>query len=235
MVLNNDFSWRASPVLVGVAGVHLLALYLVVSSFVATTPPQIIQPSLMFATLSEPAPEAAPQAAPQPQPKPRPVKPKSEPVKQQAKPAPKPVAKTTTSDKALHDSRPAEPEAAKAAEPAAPAVPAAPEKATAPAAAAAPVSETAPSFHANYLANPEPPYPPQSRALGEEGVVTLRVKVGENGLPISVEVAKSSGFPRLDAVARNTIKNRWKFVPAKKGNDAVVGTVLVPIEFKLNN
>ncbi|BCL74498.1 hypothetical protein JHS3_02340 [Jeongeupia sp. HS-3] len=233
MVLNNNFSWRASPVLVGVVAIHLLALYLAVRTFVATTPPQIIQPSLMFATLSEPEPQAKPQAAPAPQPKPQPAKPKTEPAKPQVKPAPKPVAKTTTSEKALHDSRRAEPEPA--AEQAAPAAPAAAvEKATAPAAAAAPAVETAPSFHANYLSNPRPAYPPQSRALGEEGSVTLRVRVGENGSAISVEVAKSSGFARLDEVARNTVKNRWKFVPAKKGNEAVVGTVLVPIEFKLN-
>ncbi len=91
---------------------------------------------------------------------------------------------------------------------------------------------SAPSFHANYLNNPKPPYPPASRALGEQGLVRLKVVVNPDGLPSKVEVDKSSGFQRLDAVAEATVK-KWRFVPAKRGDEAVVGTVIVPMNFSL--
>lgn len=90
------------------------------------------------------------------------------------------------------------------------------------------------SFHANYLNNPKPTYPAQSRALGEQGVVLLRVIVSASGLAESVELHKTSGFARLDTVAKNTVR-RWRFVPAKRGEQAISGTVIVPINFSLKN
>lgn len=95
-------------------------------------------------------------------------------------------------------------------------------------------STTEPSFHANYLNNPTPPYPAQSRALGEKGIVMLRVMVNAAGLPELVEVHKSSGFKRLDVEAQNTVQ-RWRFVPAKRGDQAVAGTVIVPVKYILKN
>ncbi|WP_373975748.1 energy transducer TonB [Chitinibacter sp. SCUT-21] len=91
---------------------------------------------------------------------------------------------------------------------------------------------SAPSFHANYLSNPKPPYPPASLSLGEQGVVYLRVLVSAAGLPEKIELHKSSGYPRLDAVAQSTVQ-RWRFVPAKKGDEAVAGTVVVPVNFSI--
>lgn len=91
---------------------------------------------------------------------------------------------------------------------------------------------SAPSFHANYLSNPKPPYPPASLALGEQGVVLLRVAVSAAGLPEKVDLAKSSGYPRLDAVAQSTVM-KWRFVPAKRGDEAVAGTVVVPVNFSI--
>lgn len=93
---------------------------------------------------------------------------------------------------------------------------------------------TEPSFHANYLNNPKPPYPPQSLALGEKGVVMLRVAVNAAGQAESVVLHKSSGFPRLDVIAQNTVQ-RWRFVPAKRGDQAVAGTVIVPVNFSIKN
>ncbi len=92
---------------------------------------------------------------------------------------------------------------------------------------------TPPRFDAAYLANPAPPYPGMSRRLGEEGRVLLRVRVSAEGLPTQVEVAQSSGFPRLDAAAREAVLG-WKFVPARQGERAIVASVNVPIAFKLN-
>lgn len=107
-------------------------------------------------------------------------------------------------------------------------VPVAPVKAAAP----APVEQSAPIFNADYLHNPKPDYPELSKALREEGKVVLRVRVEANGQPSSVEVHKSSGFARLDREAVKAVK-RWKFTPAKLGNEAVAATVDIPLDFNL--
>lgn len=94
-----------------------------------------------------------------------------------------------------------------------------------------PAPVTPPQFNAD-LNNPAPPYPPLSRRLGEEGRVMLRVFVDERGLPLRVEMRSSSGHDRLDHVALETVK-QWKFVPARRGDQAVSAWVLVPISFSL--
>jgi protein TonB len=100
--------------------------------------------------------------------------------------------------------------------------------------APAPASITAARFDADYLQNPKPAYPPMSRRLGEEGKVVLRVRVSAQGLPLSIEVSKSSGFPRLDDAARAAVE-RWRFVPARQGNEPIEASVLVPLNFTLSN
>lgn len=92
---------------------------------------------------------------------------------------------------------------------------------------------TQPIFNADYLDNPKPYYPPTSRRIGEQGTVLLRVLVSAQGTSDEVQVRKSSGYPRLDEAARNTVL-RWKFVPARRGNEAVPWWVVVPINFELN-
>ena len=99
---------------------------------------------------------------------------------------------------------------------------------------AAPVLATAPRFNAAYLHNPAPVYPPSSRRLGEEGKVLLHVKVSAAGQPVAVDLEKSSKFERLDEAARQAVA-RWRFVPAKRGEEAVEGSVIVPIVFRLDD
>ncbi len=91
-----------------------------------------------------------------------------------------------------------------------------------------------PSFNADYLANPAPAYPPLSRRVGEEGKVILRVFVSEQGLPTQIEMRASSGHPRLDEAALDTVKH-WKFVPARRGDMPLSAWVLVPIAFSLRS
>ena len=87
-------------------------------------------------------------------------------------------------------------------------------------------------FDADYLKNPAPPYPPQSRRIGEEGKVILRVFVTTDGGAQQVEIKTSSGSDRLDESAQRTVR-RWKFIPARRGGITVESWVLVPIVFKL--
>ena len=89
-------------------------------------------------------------------------------------------------------------------------------------------------FNAAYLNNPEPKYPSLSRRLGEEGKVLLRVRVMPDGRAAAVDVEKSSNFERLDDAARQSVAN-WRFVPAKRGDEAIEATVIVPIVFRLDN
>jgi protein TonB len=95
-----------------------------------------------------------------------------------------------------------------------------------------PLAVTAPIFDAAYLQNPAPSYPVLSRRLKEQGRVMLRVRVNTGGTADEVQVRTSSGFPRLDESARMTVQ-QWKFVPARRGSDAVAEWVLIPISFKL--
>ncbi len=61
----------------------------------------------------------------------------------------------------------------------------------------------------------------------------VRVFVSSEGLPQKIELGTSSGFARLDEAAMDTIR-RWKFVPARQGDQAVAAWVVVPIVFTLN-
>ncbi|GAB1394442.1 hypothetical protein MASR1M60_26060 [Rhodocyclaceae bacterium] len=102
----------------------------------------------------------------------------------------------------------------------------------APPAPPAPVQTIQPRFDADYLLNPKPVYPALSRRMNEEGRVVLRVQVRADGNAAEVQLHTSSGSPRLDQSALDTVR-RWKFVPARRGDEAVAATVLVPIVFSL--
>lgn len=96
----------------------------------------------------------------------------------------------------------------------------------------APPPVTEARFDADYLSNPRPVYPVASRRLGEEGRVTLRVKVSRGGTPLAVEIRQSSGHSRLDEAARAAVE-QWRFVPARRGDEPVESWVSVPIVFSL--
>lgn len=97
----------------------------------------------------------------------------------------------------------------------------------------APVAVVAARFDADYLHNPKPVYPALSRRLNEEGRVLLKVRVSAQGSALEVAVSKSSGFPRLDAAAVDAV-TRWRFVPARRGDEPVDSSVVVPITFALD-
>ncbi len=101
-------------------------------------------------------------------------------------------------------------------------------------AAPPPLPVTQPIFNADYLENPAPSYPQPSRRRGEQGRVILRVLVNPRGGAEDVQVRTSSGYPRLDDSARETVR-RWKFVPAKRGDEPVAAWVLIPISFRLDS
>lgn len=84
-----------------------------------------------------------------------------------------------------------------------------------------------------YLREPSPRYPPQSRKLREQGLVVLRVLIDERGTACSVEVETSSGHERLDHAARDAV-SRAAFRPYVEDGLPRRAFVLIPIEFSLN-
>lgn len=168
--------------------------------------------------------ELVPEAPPPPRPKPPP-------------PRPKPATPVLAPPPVLAVASPAEPPVATSFTVAP--QPPAPAPVSAPAIVAAPTPAPTPAlidarFDADYLDNPKPLYPHASRRLGEEGKVELRVFVSAEGDAKQVEVKHSSGFQRLDLAAEKAVA-RWRFVPARRGEQAVTAWVVVPIVFSLNN
>lgn len=74
--------------------------------------------------------------------------------------------------------------------------------------------KTGVSISASYAnTNHKPEYPSMSRRLNEQGTVTLKVLVTENGAASMVEVKTSSSYPLLDESAKNAVM-QWRFNPA---------------------
>jgi protein TonB len=87
--------------------------------------------------------------------------------------------------------------------------------------------------HADYARNPAPIYPAAARRQEQQGTVTVKVLVGADGSVERAEVADSSGFDALDDAALETVRSRWRFVPARHDGLAIESWVLVPIRFAL--
>jgi len=79
---------------------------------------------------------------------------------------------------------------------------------------------------------PRPDYPERARRAGREGTVRLRVLVGTDGMVRRVETLQSSGVPELDAAAGRGAR-RWRFAPARRGDEPIEAWVSVPVEFSL--
>ncbi|MCW5574664.1 MAG: TonB family protein [Burkholderiales bacterium] len=89
-----------------------------------------------------------------------------------------------------------------------------------------------PRFDAAYLNNPAPSYPAAARRRGEGGRVQLRVLVSAAGRALRVEVSASSGSAVLDDAAKHAVE-RWRFLPARRGDEVIDAWVIVPIVFSL--
>ena len=214
-------------------GLHTLllcSLYWAGQHFNVPTAPQVIEVMLVEQE-AEPLPvTAAPQAPTPPQlaPKPpAPVKSVTPPVKPATPPPASKQVQTPTSDP--------QPTADIRTGPAAPPpnvskpVEATPSPASAPldravpgeAKPAASAETSAPRVDAKYAgSNPRPAYPTMARRLGQQGTVTLEVIVTVDGTAKSVRVLESSGFELLDQAALTAI-SKWRFVPAKRGDQPV--------------
>ncbi|MCR5751984.1 MAG: TonB family protein [Kiritimatiellae bacterium] len=107
----------------------------------------------------------------------------------------------------------------------------------APAAESAPVPDAAPR-QAKVDAPPRPAasirpdYPRGPRQRGEQGDVTLEMRIGATGAVEDVRVAGSSGHSELDEAAVRAVRMA-RFVPAKSGGEAVSSTARITLTFRL--
>ena len=195
-------------------------------------PPPPPEETLSVSFITENAASAAPAPTP-----PQPFQPTPPPPEPQMLATPKPTPSPMTAPPIEPEPRREAPKAAAQPAPAAPPANASPSTASASSARAAgdPGAEatTPPNFSAAYLNNPTPVYPPAAKFKGQQGTVELRVQVGADGAASQVLVNRSSGHKELDDAARDVVKKRWRFVPAKQGGRAIVGWVIVPLEFEL--
>lgn len=77
-----------------------------------------------------------------------------------------------------------------------------------------------------------PVYPDDARAEGIEGRVVVRVTISKEGAAIRPEVVVSSGDPRLDQAAIDSIL-AWKFKPATINGMKEAVDVQIPLKFQL--
>jgi protein TonB len=178
------------------------------------------------ALLTPPEPPKIAEKPPEP-PKPEPPKPEPRPkVQPREKPEPRRLlAPQAVAEREMEQPAEAPPPVPAPTPPAAVAEP--------PKAAPEPVVE-APRFNAAYLNNPPPAYPLAARRRGMEGRVLVRAEVQADGSCNRVELKKTSGHDLLDQAALEAVK-KWRFVPARKGGQAVAAWVEVPITFNLEN
>jgi protein TonB len=100
---------------------------------------------------------------------------------------------------------------------------------------AAPIARPAPVIadaSPTPISSPPPRYPARALRRRETGTVRVQVEVGPDGVPTDVTVASPSSSRDLDRAAVDAVR-RWRFRPAQRDGQAVAGSVVVPIEFKL--
>lgn len=236
--IHKSRTWRVTGVvMLGHVGVAWLVSSAVLTRVIPTSAPdKVIMASVVMDAPAPPAPPApkpasarAPiQAQTTPEPKPQPLtKPVSPPV--QAVPVLSPTAPS--------DAAPIVPSAATSATTAAVTPPTAAAALAAgkqrPANNATTAAVVLPSTSADYLSNPAPSYPRQSKRLGEEGTVVIRVLITPEGRAEKAEIRTSSGYARLDDTALSTVL-RWRFVPGQRNGVPEAMWFNVPMRFALD-
>ena len=211
--MNRKLTIASSVVLI-----HVAALWALQNGLLHRALDIIVPAEILSEFITPPAPQViAPPPAP-PAPAPTPVKPA---ITRTPAPAPNP---TPDPQPSVQTEQAAAPIGEATPQPAAPS----------PAAAApGPGKVALPSSDADYLQNPKPAYPRISQRLGEHGKVVVRVLIGVDGTAQRPEIIKSSGYDRLDQLAKDTVL-RWRFVPGKRDGVAEAMWFNVPIDFVFN-
>lgn len=207
----------------GVAGWGLLQVDAVREALVDRAP-------ILVSLIDAPKPpRPLPPPPPPPAPAPRKVMPPAPAPVLSAAPSPAPAAFVTPPPPPAVVEAPAPP--APVASPAPPSPPMAPAPVPAPP-APPPAPRTIPPSAVQYLDPPAPVYPRLSIRMNETGVVLVRVFIGEDGLPRQVQLARSSGFVRLDEAAVAGVQ-KARFRPPTENGQPISGWARIEIPFEL--
>ena len=60
----------------------------------------------------------------------------------------------------------------------------------------------------------------------------VRVEVDSNGRPAGLALVQRSGSRELDRAALEAVRG-WRFQPARRDGQAVPGSLVIPIDFRL--
>ncbi|NQW81244.1 MAG: energy transducer TonB [Polaromonas sp.] len=227
---------RNVTIALSVVAVHVGLIWTLQSGLLIRAAEILIPVTVLSQLIDAPAPPqpAKPQPPAPPKP-PAPTKPTptpTAPVKPAAPPVPaqlQPLAVAAPAAQATVQAAPAP----------APSVPV-PTPAPAKSSTSPPTASTAaavvqqPSSNADYLHNPKPNYPSLSARLGETGRTVYKVWIGVDGKPQRAELVSSSGFPRLDKAAYDTVM-AWRYVPGMRNGVAETMAVNVPIHWELRS
>lgn len=85
----------------------------------------------------------------------------------------------------------------------------------------------------SYLRNPEPPYPEMLRSKRIEGRLSLWVRINTRGTVDEARIMQSSGYPEFDQSALKTVRDKYRFTPARMMGIPVVSEVEIPIVFQI--
>ncbi|MCH7269754.1 energy transducer TonB [Burkholderia gladioli] len=234
---------RRAAVALAVVMVHGLGLYLILHHsvhLIRLEADRAAGASVQVRLVAAPTPQ--PVAKPEPRPE-RPPEPKPRPIE---KPVVRKTAPLLSSEAPAERSvAPAKTEAVKPVEPAPP--PPVPTPSAAPAPAPTPL---APAPGPNLLDTPKqissaelkqlgcriprPDYPPKAKRLEQEGTVLVRLTIGADGAVKTARVARSSGYPLLDAAALTSIE-AGRCQPYTTAGIARAVEAEQPIAFNLND
>lgn len=208
LVLSQGFQWKRSSAISATLALHALAALAVLAPPAYIAAQKAADPPVQAITVKREEP---------PPPPPPPMlevkhKPKAPVVQPVAPPRPEPVRADPVVAEQTPMSYPATPEPERPASPAEPA-------------------ETAPSA-LGYRSMKNVPYPRVAVTQHMEGTVILRVLVGVDGVPQSIDIERSSGHSVLDRAAKDAVM-KWRFEPGTRNGQPFAAYGLVPIAFKL--
>lgn len=86
--------------------------------------------------------------------------------------------------------------------------------------------------NADYLETAPGDYPPLARQMNLEGTVRVRVRVGTDGKPLEARALPAPGMGVFNRAAERTVM-RYRFVPARRGQQAVEDVIVIPVVFQL--
>lgn len=198
--------------LVGVAVLHAILGYAIVSGFAISVVKKIIEP-LEAVNVKDEAP--LPDEPPPPPPKEIEIPPYVPPPEVS-------IQSDAPTNSITVQSNIARPEPVAAPAPQAPPAP--------PAVAPSPAT---PRGRGNVFSDDD--YPSASRAAEEEGVARVSYVVGTDGRVSQCEVMQSSGFKRLDDATCSIIQRRYRFNPATRDGQPVAERKTQPVRWRLTN